>query len=361
MPADAAPGPEDHILFETRDVLGGALGLVTLNRPKQLNALTQDMIRRLHAQLVAWRDAPEVKLVALRGAGGKALSAGGDIRRLYDNQAQPELNDAFYWDEYRLNQLIKRFPKPYIAFMDGVVMGGGVGVSLHGAYTVVGDATLFAMPETGIGFFPDVGATYFLPRLPRRIGFYAGLTGARFGAGDVMAAHLADYYVRSERQSAALEALSAADYSEHVDEVICEALAVNAAPPPVAPLKDHFEELEEIFLAETLDGLLSALEQGGDWAQATLATLRSKSPTAIAFTFEMLTRGLELEFEDCMRMEFRAARHFMRHPDFYEGVRAVIVDKDQAPRWTPAQIAEVSQADIAAALEPTGADELSFE
>lgn len=345
------------ILFERR----GGVGLVTLNRPAQMNALSHAMANALSAQLTAWADDPAVHAVAIQGAGDQAFCAGGDIRDLYEaGRADPSRNFAFFADEYRLNVQIKRFAKPYIAFMDGVTMGGGVGVSVHGRYRVGGDRTLFAMPETGIGLFPDVGGTYFLARTPDRIGLYLGLTGAKANAADCLYAGIVDYYIRSEQRDAVIAALAAADLSADADEVICEILASRAAAPASSDLRARAPEIAALFSAESLPALLAGLDAGSEWAQAQAARIRKKSPFCTAIAFRQLTEHARLSFEDAMRLEYRLARACMTAPDFYEGVRATIIDKDGAPNWSPSALAEVTVESIDAAFASLGAEELAL-
>ena len=352
---------DEDILFERR----GAVGLATLNRPSHFNALTGDMARALDAQLQTWAQDDAVSVVAVRGAGERAFCAGGDIRDLYEriksgDPAQIAEAHRFFADEYRLNAAIKAFAKPYIAFMDGIVMGGGVGVSIHGRYRVGGDRTLFAMPECGIGFFPDVGASFFLPRMPRRFGLYAGLSGARFEIGDCIFAHVVDYYVRSEQTETVLAELAAADYSDNADETVCEVLAVNSSAPPPGALKAHAGEIEEIFALDTLGESLDALEIGSDWARAQAAGLRGKSPFALALTHRMLAEGAGRSFNDCLELEYRLACAVSVRPDFVEGVRAAVIDKDHAPKWSPATLEEVDAAEIERMLQGDGAPGLGL-
>ncbi len=351
---------DDEILFETR----GPLAVITLNRPAQLNALTQSMIRALDARLQLFEADPAVKAIAIRGAGERAFCAGGDIRWLYDNGPEKKVeNFAFYLEEYRLNRRIKRLKTPFIALTDGVTMGGGVGVSIHGRYRVGGEKLMFAMPEVGIGFVPDVGASFFLPRLPRRIGWWLGVSGARLNAGDAMFAHVIDYYLRSNAFDIVLDRLAAADYGaddESADQAICEILAEAAAPAPASALKDHAVEIEAAFEQPSIDAAVAALANGGDWARAQAAEIAKKSPMSVAMTWRMLHEGLSLSFEDGLRLEYRLARERVGSADFREGVRAAIIDKDHAPTWSPATLGEVSSAALDAAFAPLGAEELSF-
>jgi enoyl-CoA hydratase len=343
------------ILFDRH----GALGLVTLNRPAALNALTHDMALALDARLAEWAVDPAVRVAAIVGAGEKAFCAGGDIRAMHAvGPAGGSANFGFYADEYRLNTRIKRFPKPYVAFMDGIVMGGGVGVSLHGSHRVAGDRTLFAMPETGIGLFPDVGGTFFLPRLPGQTGLWLGLTGARLKTADAVSAGVCDLFVPTAGHAAALAALAACDGTR---AGVDAALAPFAEPVAGATLPDLRPAIDRLFAAQTLGALVAGLAQdGSEWAQAQAAAIAAKSPTSLALTFRQLRLGASLGFEACMVLEYQLARFCMTHPDFYEGVRAVIIDKDNAPLWSPPTLAEVDPAVIDTAFAPLGPDALDL-
>lgn len=345
---------EPEVLFEQR----GHLGLITLNRPKALNALTHDMALAMMDQLAAWRDDETVTVVAVIGAGEKGFCAGGDIRALYESgQGDKVYSRAFYRDEYLLDRLIKHYPKPYVAILDGIVMGGGVGISVHGSHRVATDRTTFAMPETGIGLFPDVGGSYFLPRLEGRLGMYLGLSGRRLKGADAFHAGVATHYAAQIDESAMLEALAALSPVDDVDEVLAS-FAVEAGTLSFA---DDLPVIDTLFAADNLADILAALAaDGGEFATKTLATLNAMSPTSLAVAAPQLTRGATLEFDECMVMEYRIARRFIDGHDFYEGVRATIIDKDGAPVWHPATLAEISQADIDAYFAPLGADELTF-
>jgi enoyl-CoA hydratase len=333
----------DHILFERR----GALGLITLNRPRQLNALTHAMAVALGAQLERWRDDDAVKAVAIAGAGDRAFCAGGDIRAIWESGIGRGLESAgFYADEYRVNHLIKTYPKPYVAFMDGIVMGGGVGVSIHGSHRLAGDRTLFAMPETGIGLFPDVGGTFFLPRMPGETGMWLGLTGARLGPGDAVAAGACDLYAPSAAHAGALAALAGGATPD-------EALGAIAAAPPAGTLDALRPAVDRCFGADSVAGVLAALAaEGTEWAAAQRAEILRKSPTSTLVAFRQIRAGRSLDFAGCMALEYRLARFCMTRPDFYEGVRAAVIDKDGAPFWTPNRLEDVDPADIDAAFAP---------
>ncbi|MDZ4741357.1 MAG: enoyl-CoA hydratase/isomerase family protein [Alphaproteobacteria bacterium] len=344
----------DEVLFEQR----GRAGLITLNRPKALNALTLGMVDAMDAQLRAWRSDASVELVVVRGAGERAFCAGGDIRALYDSgrSGTPYVID-FYRREYRLNRLIKRYPKPYIAVINGIVMGGGVGVSIHGAARVCGEGTMFAMPETGIGLFPDVGGTHFLPRCPGETGLYLALTGARLDVTDSAYVGVATHVVPVAQHNALLAALCA-------DELPVEHVLSHFAVKPET--KSRIEGLraaiDRHFSCTSVEGIISSLK--GDtslFADQTLTTLASKSPTSLRVTFNQIREGVKFEFEECMKLEFRLTNRFMHGHDFYEGVRAVIIEKDNAPKWQPADLAGVSDSDVAKYFAPLGEAELTFE
>lgn len=337
---------ETDILFERR----GRLGLITLNRPRALNALTHDMILRLERQLDGWRDDDRVAVVAIQGAGDKAFCAGGDIRALYQagrpGGANGRANFQFYADEYRLNTKIKRYPKPYVAIMDGIVMGGGVGVSIHGCRRIATERTVFAMPETGIGLFPDVGGTWFLPRLPIDIGMWLGLTGARLKAEQTVIAGICDRLFPSSELPSLLDRLAEGE--------------VPPAKDCVGSLRDY-QAIALVYGGDSVEAILDLLAQhGGDWGRNDRETILSKSPTCTRIAFRQIREGAALDFEECMRLEYRLARFCMTHGDFYEGVRALIIDKDAAPRWSPASLAEADDAFVAAAFAPLGDEELAL-
>jgi enoyl-CoA hydratase/carnithine racemase len=347
-----------EILFERR----GAAGLVTLNRPQALNAATHDMVLRLRAQLEAWAEDEAITRVVVIAAGARAFSAGGDIRHLYDLGRAGRHDEAlqFWRDEYPLNAAIKRFRKPYVSLIDGIVMGGGVGVSIHGSHRVAGDKFSFAMPEVGIGFFPDVGATWFLPRMPGEIGTYCALTGERLGVGDGLAAGIATQRIPSARFPALLEGLSG---TVSVDAV----LAVFAEPAEEGPIVRRRAAIDRLFAGDHVEDILAALDReaafgrgDADWPGKTAATIRTKSPLSLKLALAQVRRGKTMDFETCMRTEFRIVSRVIHGHDFYEGVRAVIVDKDNKPRWQPARLAEVSEAEVERHFAPLGPDELTL-
>ena len=346
----------DDILFEKR----GAAGVITLNRPQALNAVTHPMVLALGAQLKAWAEDESISRVVITAVGDRAFSAGGDIRHLYDLGIAGRQAEAlqFWRDEYPLNALIKNYRKPYVALIDGIVMGGGVGVSVHGSHRVAGDRFSFAMPEVGIGFFPDVGATWFLPRLPGALGTYCALTGERFNSLDGVAAGVATHHVPTARFPALLEGLAG---TVSVDAV----LAAFAEPAGEGPIMARRATIGRLFAQDAVEAILAGLDReagsGGadaEWAAKTAATMRAKSPLSLKVALEQMRRGKDWDFETCMRAEFRIVSRIIEDHDFYEGVRAVIVDKDNKPRWNPATLAAVSAEDVARYFAPRPGDDL---
>jgi enoyl-CoA hydratase/carnithine racemase len=346
----------DDILFERR----GAAGIVTLNRPKALNAVTHRMVLALRVQLDRWADDPAVARVIIRAAGERAFSAGGDIRALYDLGKAGRHDEAlqFWRDEYPLNAAIKDFRKPYVALIDGIAMGGGVGVSVHGSHRVAGDRFSFAMPEVGIGFFPDVGATWFLPRMPGELGTYCALTGERFGAADAVAGGVATHRISSDRFAALFEGLTG---TVSVDAVLA-AFAESAGQGSILQRK---ATIDRLFAGDMVENILAALDREGSsdspdaqWARQTAATIRIKSPLSLKLALAQVRRGKNWDFGTCMRMEFRIVSRVIHGHDFYEGVRAVIIDKDNQPRWRPATLPNVTEGDIERHFAPLGGSEL---
>jgi enoyl-CoA hydratase len=337
----------------------GAAGTIVLNRPAALNALTLSMVRAMRAALDSWARDPAVTRIVVTGAGEKAFCAGGDIRRLYELGRAGEQAEAlaFWREEYELNALIRRYPKPYVSLIDGIVMGGGVGVSLHGSHRVAGERYLFAMPEVGIGFFPDVGATHALPRLPGRAGAYLAITGDRVRTGDALALGLATHAVPSGAMAGIREALVA---GEPVDAVLDR----HAAAPAPGPISAERETIDRCFSADTVSAILARLDEaaagGSDFAAKTAATIRTKSPTSLCLALEQMRRGAGLDFDEAMRTEFRIVSRIAEGVDFYEGVRAVIVDKDNAPRWDPDSLDAVTGEAIEAYFAPLPGDELDL-
>lgn len=350
---------EKEILFEQQ----GDWGIITLNRPRALNALNGPMVRAFRDQLNSWAGDDTVKAVMVRGAGEKAFCAGGDIRWLSETaKTDPGQATQFFADEYRNNAAIFHFPKPYVALINGIVMGGGVGVSVHGNYRIAGDRTLFAMPETGIGLFPDVGGGYFLPRLKDGLGLFYALTGARAGPADAVAAEIATHYVPGDDYAKAASDLLGADLGSDAAGGIDAVLARYSTQAPAAEIdlmRPHIVQLFDGF--ETLAALIANLKATDtDFARDIEQTLSRMSPTSLKLTFEQMKRGRQLSFDDVMRMELRMVKRVMERRDFHEGVRAVILDKDNKPSWSPAALGEVRDDAIASYFEPLGDLELDL-
>jgi enoyl-CoA hydratase/carnithine racemase len=343
---------------ETDDVLirrEGRAGRITMNRPAALNALTLGMVRQIWQALKAWADDPAVHLVLLDGAGGKALCAGGDVRSLYDSRMQGSAHPRAFWsEEYRLNALIGRYPKPYVALQDGIVMGGGIGLSGHARHRVVTERSRLAMPETGIGLIPDVGGTWLLAHAPGEAGAYLGLTGEAMGAADAIHARFADALVPTARLAQLTDRLIDAGGGS-VDAVIAAVME----EPGQSPLASRRSDLDRIFAGASVEAVLEALSaMPGEWAQKTAAALAQKSPKALKLTLAAIrnARGLG-SLEAALNMEYRLCVRLFEDGEFIEGVRALIVDKDRRPNWSPPRLAEVSSELVAAYLAPLPAGE----
>ena len=324
----------------------GRIGRIVLNRPKALNALDLGMLRACAAILETWRHDPHVDAVVIEGAGDRAFCAGGDIRFLRDGQLSGDRTevDRFFTEEYNLNMTIATYPKPYIALIDGICMGGGIGMSVHGHYRVATEHAGFGMPETIIGFFPDIGGTFLLPRLPGELGMYLGLTGQRINGADAVHAGLATHFTPRAR----LKDLSAA----LARDGIAALAAFNEALPPFS-LADRRASIDHCFSAPRVPEIVARLEADGSaWAQDALKALRHVSPSALYWTLLALRRGRDLNLRDALDAEFALTKTTMAHPDFAEGVRAMVVDKDRKPAWQPARIEDVDPARIAALFGP---------
>lgn len=337
------------------------IGTILLNRPQALNALTHDMCIPLERYLRDWAKDTQVKAVIIKAAGDKAFCAGGDIRKLADRSPEgADYRKRFWHDEYRCNTVIGEYPKPFIALINGIFMGGGVGLSVHGSHRIISEFATFAMPETGIGLFPDVGGSYFLPRCPGELGVYLGLTGAHLKGADVIAAGVATHFVKREAFPALEQALiDAAPGDSSTVEAVVACFATDPGPSALAGRK---AEIDRLFAGDTVAAVMRALaEDGGDFAAEQAKIIRTKSPTSVKLTFAQLRRGRTLSLRDCMRMEWRICNHVARGHDFYEGVRAVIIDKDHHPKWRPATLEEVSEAEIESYFEPVPEGELQFD
>ncbi len=328
----------DDSVVAARD---GRIGRIRLNRPKTLNALDLPMIQACATAIAEWRDDPSVHAVVIEGTGERAFCAGGDIRALRERAMAGERDfvETFFREEYALNLAIATYPKPYVALVDGICMGGGIGVSVHGAYRVASEHALFAMPETAIGFFPDIGATHFLPRMPGQLGLYFGLTGARAKGSDAVHAGFATHFVPRER---------IADLSASLATDGPAVLAMFAEPLPAFSLAPHRAAIDRCFGADSIPEIVRRLESdASDWARNTLATLRGMSPSSLFWSLEIIRRGAHSTLPRALQNELELTRTVTQHHEFQEGVRAMVVDKDRQPKWSPGRIGDVDPAAIA--------------
>jgi enoyl-CoA hydratase len=343
----------------------GGLGRLRLNRPEALHALDADMVARMTAALLEWRADPAVKAVLIGHAPGtRGFCAGGDIRMLAESGARDgAAARAFFHAEYRLNHLIHAYGKPVVALMDGVTMGGGVGLSVHARFRVATDRTTFAMPETGIGLFPDVGGGWFLPRLPDHIGVWLALTGARLKAADCLAAGLATHFVPSELLGPLQAQIAGAAQTEDARAALASGLDALDEPAgrPLLLTPDARTRIATCFSHDEVEAILEALHaDGGDWARQQIAALSAKSPQTLKVALRQLHAGAKMKrFEDVMTMEHRIGARVVSRHDFQEGVRAIIVDKDNAPRWNPARLEAVDEALLDAIFAPMPGEEWS--
>ncbi|WP_312153397.1 enoyl-CoA hydratase/isomerase family protein [Pseudomonas sp.] len=349
MTAHAHISATDHVLAEVRNQIGH----LTLNRPAGLNALTLDMVRSLQQHLDAWADDCQVQAIVLRGEGPKGFCAGGDIRSLYDSfKAGSTLHEQFFVEEYALDQCIHRYRKPVLVLMDGYTLGGGMGLAQGADLRVVTERSRLGMPETAIGYFPDVGGSYFLSRIPGELGTYLGVSGAQIQAADALYCGLADWYLASDKLSALDQALERISFGEHPLKDLQGLLAklgtqvLDDAPlARLRPVIDHFFAQPD--LASIIEQLRAVtIGDSHQWALATADQLESRSPLAMAVTLQMLRRGRHLGLEDCFAMELHLDRQWFEYGDLIEGVRALIIDKDKQPRWNPPSLKQLQQARV---------------
>lgn len=319
------------------------VGVITLNRPDVLNALSTDMCLKLDEKLKEWESNDEINIVIIEGAGEKAFCAGGDVRSIVEQGYQENvIAKEFFATEYKMNARIHHFSKPFIALLDGIVMGGGVGVSIHGSHRIVTEKTLFAMPESAIGLIPDVGGSYFLPRLPGSLGRYLGLTGARLKGSDILYAGIGTAYISSDKINDLVVALKKENIASHDD--VDQLIAKFAEDPGYAPIDEFRDLIDAAFSELTVEDVFEHLSEiDHDWARETHAVLKKMSPISLKVITEQLNRGGKLEFDDCMIMEYRIVCAISAYDsDFYEGVRAVLIDKDHNPNWMPDSLGDVN-------------------
>ncbi|KAM6268456.1 3-hydroxyisobutyryl-CoA hydrolase, mitochondrial isoform 4-T4 [Porphyrio hochstetteri] len=349
-----------EVLLEKR---GGA-GIITLNRPKALNALNISMIQQIYPQIKTWEQDPETFLIIIKGTGGKAFCAGGDIRAITEaGKAGDRLAQDFFREEYMLNNAIGTCKKPYVALIDGITMGGGVGLSVHGHFRVATEKTLFAMPETAIGLFPDVGGGYFLPRLSGKVGYYLALTGFRLKGRDVLKAGIATHFVDSEQLPTLEKDLIAlkSPSMENIADLLNAYHMKSKVDQEKFVLDEHMEKINSLFSANSMEEIVKKLKQDGSpFATKQLETINKMSPTSLKLTLRQLREGASMSLQDVLTMEYRLSQACMRGHDFYEGVRAVLIDKDQSPRWKPAALEDVSDEFVDDCFKPLGKNDLKL-
>jgi enoyl-CoA hydratase len=321
----------------------GSAGIIRLNRPRALNSLTLPMVRTMSAALDDFSADPAVATVIVAGEGERGLCAGGDIRAFYESgRAKDGQAEAFLREEFRLNHKIARYGKPYVALMDGITMGGGVGISSHGRHRIVTERTRLAMPETGIGYFPDVGATWLLPRMPGETGIWMGLTGLAVGAADAIYTGLADLNIASFRLPDVLETLAALPGASTSADVEA-ALRNLSSDPGESRLRTHAAMIDRAFAFNGVEEILEALaREDGEFAAEARRTMLARSPTSLKLTLRLLREGRQSRtLAECLSREIGACRQILETPDFYEGIRAAVIDKDRNPQWRPARLEEV--------------------
>uniref|UniRef100_UPI0037E85C7D 3-hydroxyisobutyryl-CoA hydrolase, mitochondrial n=1 Tax=Semicossyphus pulcher TaxID=241346 RepID=UPI0037E85C7D len=343
----------------------GNAGVITINRPKVLNALNMSMIRQIYPQLKKWESGNDTDIIIIKGAGGKAFCAGGDIRAVTEaGKVGDPLAEDFFREEYILNNAIGTLRKPYIALIDGITMGGGVGLSVHGRFRVATEKTLFAMPETAIGLFPDVGGGYFLPRLRGKLGLFLALTGFRLKGRDVQRAGVATHFVESkkitdlEKELVDLKSPSNEDVSKVLDSYQNQS-SLDAEKPFI--LDKHISDIDRLFSSSSVEGIVQNLKaDGSEFAKKQAETLSRMSPTSLKITYRQLQAGATLSLQDVLVMEYRLTQACMRGCDFYEGVRAVLVDKDQNPKWNPSTLEDVSEQTLDQCFSSLGDKDLTL-
>ena len=331
---------------------------VTLNRPKALNALNLGMVRKLTPLYKEWESNASVKGVIMVGVGEKAFCAGGDVVAIYrEHPSHGGSGDltTFFREEYVLDFLIGSLSKPHIAILDGITMGGGVGLSVHGSYRVATEATMFAMPETAIGFFCDVGGSHFLPRLKDHLGMYLALTGARLKGREVFDAGIATHFVSREQVPALIEQLQGCQGHQDVQRVLHDASSSSSS---ASSLDAVMEDVSRCFSKDSVEGIIESLKDtNNEWASKALKAMEQFSPTSLKVVHEQLCRGREQDLDQNFKMEMRIATEFMRNKDFFEGVRAQLVDKDKSPAWSPSTLQEVTRDMVEKYFQPLPPDQ----
>ncbi len=361
MATEISPDTTTDILTRTIRGRGGDIGVITLNRPKALNALNYDMFEALTFILKRWAYADNIKTVVLTAADGRAFCAGGDIKEVYGLREQTQKVYQYFHTEYALDHFIKHFPKPLIALLNGLTLGGGVGISIHSSHPIATENFRIAMPETIIGFYPDIGASYFFSRMPGYIGLYLALTGVTINAADAITLGLVKQVIGSAQIDTFIEVLANTHLNEQVDTHIFQLLEEFSIDPGHAKLTMQSELINKHFGGKRLIAILESLANDNhEWSQHTLQELQKRSPTSLLVTFEQIKRAEHMSFDECMQMEYRMTAEFVRQHDFFEGIRAQVIDKDKSPKWQPDTIAAVSKTMVERYFAPSEAGELEF-
>lgn len=340
----------DDVIFDCQK----HIGLITLNRPTALNALTLPMILALQEQLVTWNHDDDIHAIVIQSNSEKAFCAGGDVRWLYEmGQKDSPRQMEFFWHEYRLNHYIHHLSKPYISLMNGITMGGGVGISLHGSHPIASENFSFAMPETTIGFFPDIGASHILSKCHGAYGIYLGLTGSRIGPQDALRQGLVKYSVQSHHFNELLSALIENDLSSEAYHLVDSVIGSFATDNENFSVS-HQQKIDKYFNYREVQDIFDALEKDShdDWCAKMLKNLKHKSPLSLKVSLKQLLRANGMSLADCLNMDFNLVHHFMHAHDFYEGVRALLVDKDRTPSWEPASLTSVQSEMVKRYFEP---------
>jgi enoyl-CoA hydratase len=347
------PSTIPHVLFKELPAKHGRIGLIILNRPKALNALSAEIVVDMAHKLHQWAQDPEIYAVVVRGDGERAFSAGGDLKELYNaGREKREMATPFFRQEYRLNEFISRFPKPYIPLLHGITMGGGLGISLHGTHVVAAEDLKMAMPETGIGFYPDTGGSFFLSHAPHFIGKYMGLTGNAISVADAILAGLVDQQVPRDKFDALIQALCDEDLRSEAGHVVTRVIDKFKVTPGTSALQEQLKTLETCFSHKSVQAIMDSLdEQNTIWAAEQLSTLNKRSPTSLKVTHRAISLAVDMDIPQCMEMEFNLTTRILEGHDIYEGIRAVLIDKTHNPQWQPDCISDVSDAAVAEMFE----------
>ena len=340
---------ESNIYFEEKkDQHGMKLGVVTLNRSRALNALTYDMFLALEDQLLKWRDNDQIKAVLVKSNSDRAFCAGGDIRAVYENWHQPLSENTKYFSlEYRINPLIYNYPKPYIALLDGITMGGGAGISIHGSHPVGTERLVFAMPETAIGFFPDVGMSYHLSRMPKAIGIYLGLSGEGVDIDDASYLGIVKHAVDSDCLTALENKIVEASFLPHDFDAVSDLISSFERSITSGLLQTNQDQIAQHFSQNNLAAVIHSLANGDQWAVAALDVLKKRSPTSLEVTWRQLSEASTKSFDEVMVTDKKLVKKFLQTDDFYEGIRAMVIDKDKQPKWCPDRLDQLSEDQVA--------------